>query len=122
MSKDELYNKLEEHIINVLQKDHSAITENLYENILLKFRMLDLNTNLLIFLYNRDILVPCILNIIHYFHVKHYKFSTQNKVLDLRILFDFKSKEKYFSEKYWIKINKSLQKAIKYKRYEQPRS
>ena len=122
MKNSELYNKFEDQIITTLKEKHPSFTDKVFPSIITRFRLLDLDINLLIFLYNRKILTYCLLNIIHNNISKKLPFTSKNKILDIRLLFDFKLKDKYYSEKYWNSINKTFQKLVKYKRYEQPRT
>ena len=117
-NKIELYSQLEEHIISTLKSKLSNFPIETYPNILKYFRILDLDTRLLIYLKERDLLVYTILNIIHYNKLNKYPITSKNKILDLSILFDFSSNEKYFTEKYWKAINKNFQKYMRYKKYD----
>ena len=109
---NDFYDKLEENIILCLQSKHPAIEKELYPKILMYFRTLNFNEKLLRFLYQMNILTPFVLNVIHYNISKNKAFTSKNKILDIKMLFDF-SFETYKSEEFWNKVNLKFKHYIK---------
>ena len=108
------YNELEQHILDNLKKNYSKIPELGYGTVLKYFRQLDLDSRLLEFLFKENVLTECLLNIIHYNLSHKIPFSSKSKYLDLGLLFDFNSKEKYLPKKFWVTLNDKFLKSIKY--------
>ena len=116
MTEIEFYNQVEQIIIQELQTKHKKIPTIQYAFILEKYKILNLNLKLLKFLYLNKILTIFLLNTIHYSLSKKIPFTSKNKVLDLSLFFDFKSKEIFQSSSFWFKKNKEFQKYLRLKR------